>query len=63
MQVEQSPPPLRLEILEAARALRIGRAMLYRRIKDGEITIQKDGSRTFITVAELQRYVASRGAT
>jgi excisionase family DNA binding protein len=50
-------PPLRLEIPEAAQALRISRALLYRRIRSGEITAQKDGKRSFITAAELRRYV------
>lgn len=50
-------PPLRLEIPEAAQALRISRALLYRRIKSGDIVTQKDGARAFITEAELRRYV------
>jgi excisionase family DNA binding protein len=50
-------PPLRLEIPEAAQALRISRAMLYKRIKAGDIAAQKDGKRAFITEAELRRYV------
>lgn len=49
--------PLRLEVPEAAEALRISRATLYKRIAAGEIAVQKDGKRTFITVAELTRYV------
>lgn len=53
-------PPLRFEISEAARILRISRATLYERIREGLITIQKDGRRTFITAAELQRYVIPR---
>lgn len=51
-------PPLRLEVPEAAGALRISRATLYKRIAAGELTAQKDGKRTFVTVTELQRYVA-----
>jgi excisionase family DNA binding protein len=50
-------PHLRFEIPEAARILRISRATLYERIREGLITTQKDGRRTFITAAELQRYV------
>jgi excisionase family DNA binding protein len=50
-------PHLRFEIPEAARILRISRATLYERIREGLITIQKDGRRRFITAAELQRYV------
>lgn len=48
-------PHLRFEIPEAARILRISRATLYERIREGLITTQKDGRRTFITAAELQR--------
>ena len=36
---------------------RISRATLYERIREGLITTQKDGRRTFSTAAELQRYV------
>ena len=53
-------PHLRFEIPEAARILRISRATLYERIREGLITTQKDGRRTFITAAELQRYVIPR---
>jgi excisionase family DNA binding protein len=50
-------PQLRFEITEAARILRISRATLYERIRGGTIATQKDGRRTFITAAELYRYV------
>ena len=53
-----SLPHLRFDIAEAARILRISRATLYERIRDGRIATQKDGRRTFITASELQRYVA-----
>lgn len=56
-------PPLRHEIDEAARLLRISRALLYRRIRDGAIRAHKDGARTFISAAELARYVTDRDAT
>ena len=52
-----SLPQLRFEITEAAHILRISRATLYERIRDGHITAQKDGRRTFITADELHRYV------
>jgi hypothetical protein len=52
-------PPLRFEVHEAARMLRMSRAQLYNRMKDGLIRVQKDGARTYITRAELERYVAS----
>jgi excisionase family DNA binding protein len=54
-------PNLRFDIAEAARILRFCRATLYNRISEGTIRTQKDGRRTYITRAELERYVASRG--
>ena len=57
---EVSLPHLRFEISEAANILRISRATLYERIRDGLIAIQKDGRRTFITADELRRYVSSK---
>lgn len=59
----QNPlPMLRFEIAEAARILRMSRAQLYIRIQEGCIRPQKDGARTYITRAELERYVQSCGA-
>ena len=54
-----SLPQLRFEISEAASILRISRATLYERIRDGLNATQKDGRRTFIKVEELHRYVNS----
>jgi len=54
-------PQLRFEIIEAARILRMSRASLYERIRQGEIKAQKYGRRRYITTAELQRYIASKG--
>ena len=53
-------PQIRFDVAEAARILRISRATLYERIRSGEISCQKDGRRTFVTIAELQRYVAAK---
>lgn len=53
-------PQLRFEISEVTRILRLSRATLYERIRDGKIKSQKDGRRSYITAAELERYVASR---
>jgi excisionase family DNA binding protein len=50
-------PQLRFDIAEVARILRISRATLYGRIREGRICTQKDGRRTFVTAAALQRYV------
>jgi predicted DNA-binding transcriptional regulator AlpA len=52
-------PSLRFEIPEAAQILRMSRAQLYNRIQDGSLKPQKDGARTYITRAELERYVHS----
>lgn len=52
-------PALRFDIAEAAQILRMSRAQLYNRICEGTITPQKDGARTYITRAELERYVDS----
>jgi excisionase family DNA binding protein len=51
---------LRFDVAEAAHILKFSRATLYNRISDGAIRTQKDGRRTYITRAELERYVASR---
>jgi excisionase family DNA binding protein len=53
-------PHLRFDILEAAHILRLSRAALYERIRSGSIKVQKDGRRTFVSAAELQRYVSTR---
>jgi hypothetical protein len=58
-----SLPSLRFEVPEAAQILRMSRAQLYNRICEGTIRPQKDGSRTYITRAELERYVDSCSAT
>jgi hypothetical protein len=52
-------PSLRFQVPEAAQILRMSRAQLYIRIHQGSIRPQKDGARTYITQAELERYVES----
>jgi len=52
-------PGLRFEMPEAARILRMSRARLYTRVREGAIRPQKDGGRTYITRVELVRYVKS----
>ncbi len=54
-------PHVRFDITEAARILRISRASLYQRIRNGEIKTQKDGRRSYITTVEIQRYVSAKG--
>jgi hypothetical protein len=52
-------PALRFEISEVSHILRMSRAQIYHRIGEGAIKIQKDSARTYITAAELERYVKS----
>ena len=54
-------PALRFGVVEAARMLRMSRAQLYNRIHDGALKPQKDGSRTYFTRSELERYVSACG--
>ena len=54
-------PALRFGVTEAARMLRMSRAQVYNRISDGALKPQKDGSRTYFTRAELERYVSACG--
>ena len=58
---EATTPALRFEVVEAARMLRMSRAQLYNRISDGTLKPQKDGSRTYFTRRELERYVSACG--
>jgi excisionase family DNA binding protein len=55
-------PFLRFEVSEAAQILRMSRAQIYNRINEGSLKPQKDGARTYITRAELERYVQACGA-
>ncbi len=45
----------RYEIPEAAEALRISRSRIYAKIKAGELSVIKDGRRSFISGAEIIR--------
>jgi excisionase family DNA binding protein len=54
-------PQIRFDITEAARILRLSRATLYERVRLGELKTQKDGRRSYITAAELERYVSAKG--
>jgi predicted DNA-binding transcriptional regulator AlpA len=58
---EAAAPALRFEVVEAARMLRMSRAQLYNCISDGALKPQKDGSRTYFTRSELERYVSTCG--
>jgi hypothetical protein len=57
----ESLPQIRFDITEASRILRMSRASLYERIRLGELKSQKDGRRSYVTAAELQRYVSAKG--
>ena len=57
----ESLPQIRFDITEASRILRMSRASLYERIRLGELRSQKDGRRSYVTAAELQRYVNAKG--
>jgi excisionase family DNA binding protein len=54
-------PSLRFEVSEAAQILRMSRAQVHNRIHDGSLKPQKDGARTYITRADLERYVQACG--
>ncbi len=55
-------PQFSFRIEDAARALGIGRTLLFRLIRDGEIKIVKIGKRSVITAAELEAFLAKGGA-
>jgi hypothetical protein len=59
-QPHQSLPQLRFDLNEAAQILRMSRATLCQRVRDGLIKTQKDGRRSFIAASELDRYVAEQ---
>jgi excisionase family DNA binding protein len=49
--------PLRYALSDVAKMLALSRSTLYARIAEGKLAIQKDGGRTFVTTAELDRYL------
>jgi hypothetical protein len=54
-QPKQTLPQFRFDLVEATTILRMSRATLYERIRQGAITSQKDGRRSYITATELER--------
>ena len=50
---------LMLPPAEAARVIGVGRTTLYALMRDGQVRAVKIGRRTLISIAELERYVAS----
>lgn len=58
--MNESIRPLRVGIVDAARVLGISRAQVYKHITAGILRPQKDGKRAFVSIAELERFVAER---
>jgi excisionase family DNA binding protein len=54
-------PQIRFDIAEASRILRMSHASVYARIRTGELRTHKDGRRSYVTAAELERYVRAKG--
>jgi excisionase family DNA binding protein len=54
--------PLRYSLREAQTLLGLSRSTLYTRIAAGKLTVHKDGRRTFVLAAELDRYLATLNA-
>jgi hypothetical protein len=46
-------------VAESRRLLRLSNATFYARVKAGLLKITKDGNRSFVSRAELQRYLAA----
>lgn len=55
------PPRLAYSIEEAAVALGIGRTLLYKLIKAGEIRVVKVGDRTLLPVREVEAFLLRQG--
>lgn len=51
--------PARLSISEALAILKISEDTFHRRVAEGKLAVSKDGRRTFVSGAELERYLAS----
>lgn len=58
---EQSQPrfPPRNTIPEFCQIAKISRATAYDRVARGLLRVTKDGARTFVTGAELERYLSA----
>lgn len=54
-----SPAPARFSIPEACRITGLSRSALYDRVSRGLLKVIKDGHRTFIARAELERYLSA----
>lgn len=49
----------RYPVTEARGLLGLGHTIFYARVKEGKLRLQKDGKRSFVTAAELARYIES----
>lgn len=50
---------IRYTIAETGELLRLSRSTLYQRVSAGLLRLSHDGSRAFVTKAEIERYLAS----
>lgn len=56
--IERSPPErLAYRVSEAAEALAISRSRFYELVSEGRIQVLKEGARTLVRRAELERYL------
>ena len=53
----------RYRLTEAFELLGLPRSSGYERIRSGALRLQKDGRRSYISAAEIDRYVRSRDAS
>jgi excisionase family DNA binding protein len=56
---DQSSEKLTYTIVEAVRALGIGKSTIYLAMASGKLSARKCGSRTLITSDELKRFVST----
>lgn len=47
----------RYPVTEARDLLGLGHSKFYTRVKEGKLRLQKDGKRSFVTAAEIARYI------
>lgn len=59
--LDQMSPRLAYRIEDAASALGVGRTLMYRLIRDGQLKVVKIGSRSLISASELNAFLARGG--
>jgi excisionase family DNA binding protein len=57
--MSDSIKPITVSVQECARIIGISRSMIYEAIGDGELDAIKDGGRTLITMASIERRQAA----